>query len=317
MTKSNKPKPIRVHTAKQKARAKEIRKKPTPRAEMNPEQLKRTTEAQRKSSEKYAKTEQGKATKAKYATSDKGKATRAAWEQKVAKKYSDGILSEIREAPGARMLLSEAAAEADQSNADSLILLSEGAVEEAGVDEENELFVDSENAHAIVHTMLLRDRGSLPQTEFYEPPLDSLVRSWSYRIGAKRDYECIVHATRFIDYVFGVGDGWVVRTNPHNGRDDRLLVWGGSDVDKCYKHMLGPTATERHLRMGCPQEDLHLLWLCALDPRGGRKETHGITRSADREVLEAFLVNSEDTASQAGGEGQGADLACEVQFRGA
>ena len=47
------------------------------------------------------------------------------------------------------------------------------------------------------------------------------------------------------------GDGWVVRTNPHNGRDDRLLVWGGSDVDKCYKHMLGPTATERHLRMGC------------------------------------------------------------------
>ena len=132
-----------------------------------------------------------------------------------------------------------------------------------------------------------------------------------------RQQRCIVHATRFFDYVFTDGGGCIERTNPHNGREDRLLVWGGSDVDKCYKHMLGPTATKRHLSMGCTQENLKWLWLCALDPRGWRKETHGMTSSEDREVLEAFLVNSEGTASQAGGEGQGADLACEVQFRGA
>ena len=218
--------------------------------------------------------------------------------KKFAKVYSDGILSEIREATGARMLLSEAAAEADQSDADGLILLAVGAVEEAGAVEEDELFVEEKDELFVAHAMKLRDRGSLAQTYHFEPPLDSLVRGWRYRISAKRDCECIVHATRFIDYVFTDGDGCIERTNPHNGREDRLLVWGGSDVDKCYKHMLGPTATKRHLSMGCTQENLKWLWLCALDPRGWRKETHCMTSSEDREVLDVFLVNSESDTTE-------------------
>ena len=80
----------------------------------------------------------------------------------AASNNSNGILSEIREATGARMLLSEAAAEADQSDADGLILLSVGAVEKAGAVEEEE-----EDKLFVAHAMKLRGRGSLAQTIFF------------------------------------------------------------------------------------------------------------------------------------------------------
>ena len=82
MTKSNKPKRIRVYTAKQKARAKEIRRT---RAEMNPEQLKAAKKRTRaemnpgqlKAAKQYHNTEQGKASKAKaqkkYQATEQGK----------------------------------------------------------------------------------------------------------------------------------------------------------------------------------------------------------------------------------------------------
>ena len=81
--------------------------------------------------------------------------------KKTAKVYSNGVLSEIRKANGAKMLMSEVAAEADRSDDDGFILLAVGAVVQVGAVVEDEIFVENP------HPMMLRDRGSLVQTNFF------------------------------------------------------------------------------------------------------------------------------------------------------
>ena len=107
MTKSNKPKRIyKKPTTEQKARAKEIRKKRTPRAEMNPEQLNRIRKADQKynkteggeaskakAQKKYQATKKGKATSKKYQATEKAKAARAAWRQRLQAMLEDNTIN--------------------------------------------------------------------------------------------------------------------------------------------------------------------------------------------------------------------------------